>query len=99
MNNVGVWLVEKNGRPNRIYKVNESECQHVILKSAKRQQAVMTIAAMAMAALAGGAVKPDPLTDQERMTQTAADRVAMFGSQEPLTGPLTLDQAFSRALK
>jgi outer membrane protein TolC len=59
----------------------------------------MTIVLMATVALAGCSIKPQPLTDDERIAQSAADRVAMFGSQEPLTGPLTLDHAFARALK
>lgn len=50
-------------------------------------------------AVAGCTVSPKPLTDQERAAQAQIDQAAMFGHQEPLTGPLTLDQAFARALK
>ncbi len=49
--------------------------------------------------LAGCTVKPQPMTDDERLAEIVADRAAMFSGQEPLAGPLTLDQAFARALK
>jgi outer membrane protein TolC len=59
-----------------------------------------SLGAVALACVvAGCTVSPKPLTDQERSTQAQSDRAAMFGNQEPLAGPLTLDQAFARALK
>lgn len=59
-----------------------------------------SIGAVALSlAVAGCTVSATPLTDQERAAQAQSDQAAMFGNQEPLTGPLTLDQAFARALK
>jgi outer membrane protein, multidrug efflux system len=49
--------------------------------------------------LAGCIVRPHPLTDAERIAEAAADRQAMFAGQEPLTHPLTLSEAYARALK
>ncbi len=50
-------------------------------------------------ALTGCAVTPQPLSVADRQATLAADRQAMFGSQEPLTGPVTLQEAMARALK
>jgi outer membrane protein TolC len=44
------------------------------------------------------ALKPIPLTNEEQAAISAGDRAAMFGSQERLTRPLTLQDAFRRAL-
>src|SRR5690348_1462459 len=49
--------------------------------------------------LASCIVQPHPLTDAERGAEAAADRQAMFAGQEPLTHPLTLSEAYARALK
>lgn len=49
--------------------------------------------------LAGCALSPAPLTQQERQTQIGADQTALFKDQEPLNAPLTLYQAMARALK
>ncbi len=49
--------------------------------------------------VAGCVVQPHPITDAEIMAQAAADRQAMFAGQEPLTHPLTLQEAYARALK
>lgn len=49
--------------------------------------------------LAGCIVQPHPLTDAERGAEATADRQAMFADQEPLTHPLTLPEAYARALK
>jgi outer membrane protein TolC len=49
-------------------------------------------------ALAGCAITPEPMTDEARKVQAAADRQAMFADQDPLTRPLTLKEAFRRAL-
>ena len=58
----------------------------------------LTVLAVA-AALAGCAVTPQPLSLSERQAQLAADRQAMFGSQETLSAPVTLQEAMARALK
>lgn len=47
----------------------------------------------------GCSLTPTPLTQQERQTQIGADQLTLFKDQEPLTAPLTLYQAMSRALK
>jgi outer membrane protein, multidrug efflux system len=50
-------------------------------------------------ALGGCILTPHPLTDAERWAEARADRTAMFAGQEPLNHPLTLHEAFARALK
>lgn len=54
---------------------------------------------LAALGLAGCAVTPMPLTDAERADEARADRFAMFADQDPLTRPLTLRDAFDRAIK
>jgi outer membrane protein, multidrug efflux system len=49
--------------------------------------------------LASCIVQPHPLTDAERGAEATADRQAMFAGQEPLTHPVTLPEAYARALK
>lgn len=48
--------------------------------------------------LANCALAPVPLTDDERRVEAQADLSVMFGQQEPLKGPLTLNEAFARAM-
>ena len=50
-------------------------------------------------ALGGCTLVPHPLTDAERLAEADADRAEMYGKQEPLHHPLTLHEAFARALK
>jgi len=49
--------------------------------------------------LAACAVSPDPLTVLEKKERIAADQVLMFGDIEPVTAPITLEQAMARAIK
>src|SRR3954469_4284597 len=56
------------------------------------------IALLAAIGLGGCTLFPQPLTDQERQTEAIGDMAAIFGPQVPLKGPLTLDEAFARAL-
>ena len=49
-------------------------------------------------AIGGCSLFPQPLTDAEREAEAVSDMTAIFGSQVPLKGALTLDQAFARAL-
>jgi outer membrane protein TolC len=49
--------------------------------------------------LAGCAVEPQPLSQEEVATVAAIDLGLIAKSQEPVSGPLTLDAALSRALK
>ena len=55
--------------------------------------------ALALLALGGCTLVPHPLTDAERLAEADGDRAEMFGDQEPLRHPLTLHEAFARALK
>ncbi|MBV8656311.1 MAG: TolC family protein, partial [Burkholderiales bacterium] len=55
---------------------------------------------MVMAALAGGcAVAPQPLSPDEQRAQASANRQALTAQQEPIQGPVTLDEAMARAVK
>ena len=49
--------------------------------------------------LAACSVLPKPLSDAERLDEAQADRLAMFADQDPLRHPLTLNEAFDRAIK
>ena len=49
--------------------------------------------------LAGCAVEPKPLTDAERRAEVQTDLSAMFAGQEPLDHPLSLPEAYRRAVK
>lgn len=50
-------------------------------------------------AAAGCAVQPQPLTAEDRQAAVQDGLARMFGAQEPLQGPVTLDEAMARALK
>jgi multidrug efflux system outer membrane protein len=54
---------------------------------------------IALLALGGCTLVPHPLTDAERLAEADGDRAEMYGKQEPLHHPLTLHEAFARALK
>ncbi len=49
--------------------------------------------------LGGCAVTTEPIGMDERSKSLAAERAQMVQNQEPLVGPLTLDEAMARALK
>ena len=49
--------------------------------------------------VSGCALSPKPFTTEERWSEIQSDREAMFADQEPVTRPLTLNEAFARALK
>lgn len=58
-----------------------------------------SVLAVFTAVLMGGcSLRPHPLTDAERGAEIEADRVAMFAGQAPLTHPLTLHEALTRAV-
>lgn len=61
----------------------------------------LRLLALASAALLAGCAvtPPTPLSQQELLQQDQADRQQMFAAQEPLTGPLTLEEAVARTLK
>ncbi|MBN3852067.1 TolC family protein [Paraburkholderia sp. Ac-20340] len=49
--------------------------------------------------LSGCAIKPTPFTDAERAQTAQADRTSMFANQQPVTGPISLDEAMARAIR
>src|SRR3954451_22271282 len=57
------------------------------------------LGAIMVSACAGGcAFVPQPLTDAERSLDASRDLAEVFSAQEPLTRPLTLEEAFARAM-
>jgi multidrug efflux system outer membrane protein len=61
--------------------------------------ALRPLAVFGLALALGGCALSHPLTDAERLAEEDRDRIGMFGNQEPLRHPLTLHEAFARALK
>jgi multidrug efflux system outer membrane protein len=55
--------------------------------------------AAAVLLLAGCTIPPKPMSIDERATEAANDLADVYSKQEPLHGPLTLQEAFARALK
>jgi outer membrane protein TolC len=49
--------------------------------------------------LAGCGVKPTPFTDAQTATIVRTDRTAMFSQQQPVAGPISLDEAMARAVR
>lgn len=55
---------------------------------------------LALAALVSAcAVKPEPLTDEQRVERATADAKSFFENQEPVRRPISLYEAIARALK
>jgi outer membrane protein, multidrug efflux system len=54
---------------------------------------------IALLALGGCTLVPHPLPDADRLAEADGDRAEMFGNEEPLIRPLTLHEAFARALR
>lgn len=54
---------------------------------------------VAMLWLSGCAIKPTPFTDAERAQTAQADRTSMFANQQPVSGPISLDEAMARAIR
>lgn len=69
------------------------------LRAARARRILAWSAAAGALLVAGCTVEPKPLTDAQRGAEAQADLKAMFGDQEPLTHPLTLQEAYARALK
>jgi multidrug efflux system outer membrane protein len=63
-----------------------------------RSRRVIALAVMS-AALSACSVKPERLTDAEQRARVADDLNILFSQQEPITGPLTLEEAMARAIK
>ncbi|TLP64814.1 MULTISPECIES: TolC family protein [Pseudomonas] len=55
--------------------------------------------ACATLGLSACAVKPEPLTPEQQLAESNADRQSLFAAQEPLTRPVTLEEAMARAVK
>jgi outer membrane protein TolC len=55
--------------------------------------------AVAVLSLSGCAIKSTPFTDAERAETARADRTTMFANQQPVSGPITLDEAMARAIR
>jgi len=55
--------------------------------------------ALGALALGGCTLVPHPISDADRAAEANGDLAEMFGHQEPLRHPLTLHEAFARALK
>jgi outer membrane protein, multidrug efflux system len=60
---------------------------------------VIASLAITLIALGGCTLVPHPLTDAERLAEADGDRAEMYGKQEALHHPLTLHEAFARALR
>jgi outer membrane protein TolC len=58
-----------------------------------------TAAAAAAVALAGCSVLPQPLSAQEQSTRAQEDLAALIAAAEPVTAPITLAEAMSRAIR
>lgn len=63
------------------------------------RSACSIVTALATIALAGCAVRPVALSVTDRKAALVADQQAMFGNQQPVQGPITLEEAMARALK
>ena len=50
-------------------------------------------------ALCACAVSPDPFTAEEKRLRISEDKALMFGNVEPVTGPISLEEAMARAVK
>jgi outer membrane protein TolC len=71
------------------------------MKSSRRstKRAHVLVTSLAMTAAAGCAIHPAPLSVADRKATVARDQEAMFGNQQPVLGPITLEEAMARALK
>jgi outer membrane protein, multidrug efflux system len=58
----------------------------------------LVVASTLAAATGGCAFKPQPLSDAERVAEATQDMSDAFANQEPLHHPLTLEEAFARAI-
>ncbi|PLK47689.1 TolC family protein [Uliginosibacterium sp. TH139] len=76
---------------------NKSSSRHLAVTP---RFALRLLAVASLAALAGCAVTPPvALTQHDLLRQDQADRQLMFAAQEPVKGPLTLEEAVARTLK
>lgn len=75
--------------------------QSIVCRSTGPSQRMVRLGGLTLiaAVLAGCAVKPKPLADQEQFVLALADREAMYASQEPVVQAITLEEAIARAVK
>lgn len=59
----------------------------------------VALAAIALALAGCSSLKPVPLQEQAVRDRAAVDRVTMFDQQEPISAPVSVDEAIARALK
>jgi outer membrane protein TolC len=64
-----------------------------------RTGACILLTSLATSVVAGCAVHPSPLTEADRKATLTLDQQAMFGNQQPVQGPITLEEAMARAVK
>lgn len=64
-----------------------------------RRPASMLVSSLTLLSLTACSVSPEPLTLEDQIAQAASDRQAMFQNQEPVTAPITLEEAMARAVK
>jgi outer membrane protein TolC len=57
-----------------------------------------SLIAVTVAVISGCAVHPKPFTDAERAQTAHGGRTEIAGQQDPVTGPITLDEAMARAI-
>jgi outer membrane protein TolC len=68
--------------------------------AARRGRAgLLASVAAAALALAGCTLRPEPLTAEQMLAQSSADRARLFQGQEAPSGPISLEEAQARALR
>lgn len=55
--------------------------------------------ALAAVGLSACSIKPEPVSLEQQLADTVADQRVMFDNQEPVTRPISLDEAMARAVK
>ncbi|HEV3104267.1 MAG TPA: TolC family protein [Paraburkholderia sp.] len=80
-----------------------SEKRSTVVKSlslaVRAPRPTLVALSVAMLWLSGCAIKPTPFTDAERAQTAQADRTSMFANQQPVSGPISLDEAMARAIR
>ncbi|QDH60571.1 TolC family protein [Pandoraea pnomenusa] len=74
------------------------EVKTMSLRGRMPRPALLAVA-LAVVSLSGCAIKPVPFSDAERAQTAQADRTTLFADQQPVTGPITLDEAMARAIR
>ncbi|WP_246794389.1 TolC family protein [Burkholderia perseverans] len=75
-----------------------AEVKTLSLRGRAPRPALLAVA-LAVVWLSGCAVKPAPFSDAERAETARTDRTTMFANQQPVSGPITLDEAMARAIR